>query len=270
VRRRRSRLADGYRDAARVPRELGERILEHLDPVRLSPRRVLELGAAAGDLRRALERRYPDARIVSSDDCLELLSRGRPSRWRRRRAGLLCAEPHALPVAAGSIDMLVCNLAAAPLHRHEAALRDWRRVMRSGGVVTIATLGPLSFIELAETWARLDGGVPHLHPFPDMHDLGDALVRAGFGDVVMDSQRLQVEFDDVAHLLRELRTVGGGNASPQRRKSLTTPRELEALARAYPRDRPGGACLATVEAVFAHAWALEPAGLRVSPPARGP
>jgi len=266
ARRRRSRLAGDYRACERLPRELGERILDHLEPVRLAPARILELGAGTGALRGALERRYRAARVISAEDCQALLRQGRPSRWRLRRAALLCAAPDALPLAGASIDMLVCNLALHLADDAATALAEWHRVLRGGGVLTLATLGPLSFRELAETWAGLDGGVPHLHPYPDLHDLGDALLRAGFCDVVMDSQRLQVEFDDVHHLLRELRTIGGGNTLAQRARGLLTPRRLDALARAYPQSGSGGVH-ATVEAVFAHAWRPLGGGIPVAPPA---
>ena len=44
-----------------------------------------------------------------------------------------------------------------------------------------------------------------------MHDIGDAMVKAGFADVVMDAERISVTWPDVSALLRDLRGLGTGN-----------------------------------------------------------
>lgn len=268
VRAGRARHAPAYDTSDRLPRVLAEHLMEHLEPIRRTPGRVLELGSATGHLRRLLLRRYPRASVLSSDDCLALLGRSRPHRWPFRQAPRVCAAADRLPLPAASVDMLVCNLALLRVDRLSTALTEWRRVLRHDGLLMLATLGPLSFAELREAWAAVDRA-PHLHPFPDLHEVGDALVHAGFHDVVMDAERLRMEFDDLAHMLRELRAVSGGNALPGRRRALTTPRTLARLAEHYVRIAPPPGCWATVEAVYAHGWVVEREGVPVAPPRLG-
>jgi len=265
ARRRRERLAGDYAGCARLPDALSERIVEHLEPIRRDPARILELGSATGHLRKALANLYPRAQLISSDDCCNLLKRQPSKRWSRKPRGLLCTQTDRLPIASASVDMLVCNLALLRTARVAKTLSEWRRVLRHDAVVMVATLGPLSFKELVEAWSRLDGAF-HLHDFPDMHELGDALVRAGFSDVVMDSERIRMEFDGLGELLRDLRTVSGGNTRPDRRRSLMTPRSLKRLEQHYLDIAPPPGCWATVEAVFAHGWVVERAGVVVALP----
>ena len=76
--------------------------------------------------------------------------------------------------------------------------------------------GPQTLLELRDVWSSLDRWA-HTHDFADMHDVGDAMVGARLADVVVDSERLSVEFDDVSHLLAEVRDIGGGNRATKRR-----------------------------------------------------
>lgn len=268
ARQRRTRLATSGDRFDRLPDELCSRIVEHLEPIRRDPVTIVEIGSVTGRLRPHLARLYPRSHLVSCDDCPGLLRGAYPvGPWRRRVRGLVGSEVSRLPLAAASVDMLVCNLAILRARDLAATLAEWRRVMRHDAIVMLATLGPLSFNELLEAWLEVDAW-PHLHPLPDMHEIGDALVRAGFSDVVIDSERLQVEFDDVGQMLREMRSIGGGNVLPARRRSLMTRRTLERLEEQYRERMPRPGCWATVEAVFAHGWVVERGGVTVALPVR--
>ena len=83
------------------------------------------------------------------------------------------------------------------------------------------------------------------------------MIKAGFGDVVMDAERITVTWPDVPSLLRDLRGLGTGNPLPGRPPGLTTPRKLAALVDAYRRELPSGRVHATVELVHGHGWKPE-------------
>ena len=270
LRRARSRHATRIRDHSRIPRAIAERLIEHLEPVRLEPEWVLEPGAGAGFLTELLQRRFPAARIVALDDVPALLPRWAPRLrlpWRSPpRLTALCAHPGALPLARASVDAVCANLPLGLLTQGTALLGECRRVLRHGGLLMVSFLGPDSLVELRRSLADLDRH-PRLADFPDMHDVADAVVSAGFSDVVADSERIHAEFDHVDHLLAELRAVGGGNALAVRSRGLTSPRLIHALRERYPHDSDGS-CLATLELGFVHAWAVDPPMTPVSLPRR--
>lgn len=91
------------------------------------------------------------------------------------------------------------------------------------------------------------------------------MVGARLSDVVVDSERLTVEFDDVPSLLHEVRDSGGGNRAELRRPGLTSNSVLRELGAAYP--DAGGYVTASVELVFAHAWLIQRPGTVVAGPA---
>ena len=68
---------------------------------------------------------------------------------------------------------------AFSVRRHAGFLiAQCHELLRPGGLVAFSAFGPDTLCELRESWSRIDSR-PHVHRFPDMHDLGDGLVRAG-------------------------------------------------------------------------------------------
>lgn len=242
----------GALDAAeRLHAETAERLFDRLDPVRLDPRWVVEL-VAQGGLRDRLSARFPESRVVSCGPSLRVLLSGLPAR-RPSRVSALVSSPNRLPLAPGSADLVVSNLVLHWFTDLASVLRETWRVLRPGGLTAFATLGPGTLEELRSSWKTLDDHV-HFIDFIDMHDTGDAMVRAGFSDVVMDAERVTVTWSDVPACLQDLRGLGTGNPHPDRPPGLTTPRRRAALVHALEAYRSDGRLPASVELVYGHGW----------------
>ncbi|MFN9480863.1 MAG: class I SAM-dependent methyltransferase, partial [Betaproteobacteria bacterium] len=64
-------------------REVERRLAERLDPVRLAPARIVDVGCGAGHSRALLEARFAQAQWLGVDASAAMLARGRPTGWRR-------------------------------------------------------------------------------------------------------------------------------------------------------------------------------------------
>jgi malonyl-CoA O-methyltransferase len=261
ARRAFERAAPHYDESAGLQQEVGRRLLEHLDPMTLKPRRIVDLGCGTGAHLEALGRRYPGAEVIGIDFSAAMLAqaRARAPWWRRFARGgarLVRADAERLPFASQCADFAFSNLA---LHwcDPQAFFAEAARMLSTGGLLLFSTLGPDTLRELREAFRAADAA-PHVHPFIDMHDLGDALVHAGFGDPVMEMETLTVEYPDVARLARELRFTGSVNALQARRRGLTTPGQWKRMAERYEPLRRDGALPATCEVVYGHAWKAAP------------
>jgi malonyl-CoA O-methyltransferase len=254
VRRSFDRAAPTYESAAAVQREIRTRLLERLDIVRLVPGTVLDLGAGTGHASRELKRRYSSARVIALDLSLQMLRESARQQSFLRRFAPVCADAHGLPLRTGSIDLVLSNLLLEWCHDPDAVFAEVARVLRPQGLFTFTTVGPDTLKELRELWRGLDEA-PHVHRFIDMHDFGDALLRAGFAEPVMDTERLTVTYPSLNALLSDLRGSGARNIATGRRRGLTgRARGRTVLARSEALTRNGPLHIG-VEVIHGHAWA---------------
>lgn len=250
------RASASYDRAAVLQREVADRLLERFDYVRLDPRLVLDLGSGTGYAIDALNRRFRKARVIALDFAYGMLTRARRQGGWLRRPYCLCADAEGLPLADGAVDLIVSNLTLQWCNDLAGTFAECLRVLRPGGLLTFTTFGPDTLVELRSAWSAADGH-SHVSPFQDMHDIGDALVRARFADPVVDAERLTVTYERTVDLMSDLKVLGAHNATAARPRGLTGRGRLAAVNRAYEAHRRDGRLPASYEVIYGHAWVPE-------------
>jgi malonyl-CoA O-methyltransferase len=252
VRRSFDRAAKTYDAAAVLHAEVRENLLARLQLTTLNPGVVLDAGAGTGHAARALKRRYPKAQVVALDSSRRMLQEAaRRQSWLRPFARV-CADAGLLPLADASVDLIVSNLMLQWCNP-DAVFAEFRRVLAPHGLLSFSAFGPDTLRELRTAWDQVDSH-SHVHHFIDMHDLGDALVRAGFASPVLDVERYVLKYLTVRKVAEDLKATGAHNATTGRAKGLTGARKFAAMQAAYENFRQDGRLPATYEVVFAHAW----------------
>ncbi len=249
-----SQAAATYDAAAVLQSTVRDELLRRLDVLRMEPEVVVDLGAGTGQATIALKRRYPGGRVVAMDIAHGMLRQARKRQTLLRRFDRVVADAAALPLRKASVDMLFSSLMLQWCNDPDRVLRECRRVLRPGGVLHFTTLGPDTLVELRKSWQAADPGHAHVNRFVDMHDLGDALVRAGFAEPVLDVERYTLTYDDARGLMRDLKDIGAHNATAGRARGLTGKSTLARMLAAYEGFRRDGKLPATYEVVFAQAW----------------
>ncbi|MBK7355387.1 malonyl-ACP O-methyltransferase BioC [Propionivibrio sp.] len=259
VRRNFARAAADYDAAAVLPREVGSRMLERLDYVRIEPRQVLDLGCGTGLSLTALSERYPKSLVLGADACEAMLLAGRrrrsKSRWLfpflHKGNALVSADALALPFKPGSMELVWSNLMLHWLDDPLRAFREMHRVLDVGGLLMFSTLGPDTLKELRESFSD---GHAHTQRFADMHDYGDMLLDCGFADPVMDVEVLTLTYTSLDDLFRDLRQNGAACAMQSRCHGLTGRSAWLSARAAYEKRARDGRLPATFEVVYGHAW----------------
>jgi malonyl-CoA O-methyltransferase len=242
--------------------EVSDRLRERLDPIRLEVSDALDAGCGDGYGLLALRRWRPAVRWIGLDANRERLAQAAglhpaASVWQRmvgRAAPVpswVCADMADSGLPAESLDLVWSCLALHWHHEPHSVLLEWWRLLRPGGLVAFATLGPGSFQELRQAVEQMGESVPML-PLVDMHDHGDLLVRSGFADPVMDQETLTLTYASPQALLRELRRCGG-NPAQGRAAGLRGRRFMERLIAGFEPDSDGRYRL-TLEVCYGHAW----------------
>ena len=247
------RASGGYEAAASLQARVAAELLERLELLRFSPGAVLDLGSGTGRVTRELKRRYPRARVIALDIAPGMLREARRHQRPWRRFDRVCGDALRLPLRDGSIDLIFSNLMLQWCEPLAAALSEARRVLAPGGFLSFSTFGPATLYELRTAWAEADG-YNHVNHFPDMHELGDGLVRAGLMEPVLDADRFEVGYLDVLTLMRDLKAIGAHNVTAGRPRALAGRERLTRVQRAYEAFRRDEGLPATYEVIYGASW----------------
>lgn len=269
LRARRSfgRAADTYDAAAILQKMVREEMLGRLDLVKLNPAVILDAGCGTGLASHALQKRYAQSQVLSLDFAYPMLQKTRATRRQigllnqlknmmsGTREHLLCADIESLPLADSSVGLVWSNLAVQWCNDLDRALAEFHRVMQPESLLMFSTFGPDTLRELrTATDAASGNSYNSVSRFIDMHDIGDALVRAGFSAPVLDVERFTLTYDDVTSVMRDLKSIGAHNATDGRARGLMGKTYFASLAQSYEQFRQNGKLPATFEVVYAHAW----------------
>jgi len=253
-----SRHSRRYESRAFLQQLVAGRLRERLDLFRLEPGWILDLGCGTGSESHHLRRRYRRARTCAldlSEGMLQRLREGLP-RW-SARIHPVCADAARLPLPDDLFDLVWSNLALQWCSDLEQVIAELHRTLRPGGLLLFTTFGPDTLKEIRQAWSGVDGR-RHVLDFPDMHEVGDLLRRKGFGEVVMDVDRITLTYPDPARAMAEIREIGASYKGPGA-AGLTTPRRFGAFLEAWEemRDREGR-LPCSYEVVYGQAWAEAP------------
>lgn len=98
-----------------------------------SPVSVLDVATGSGDLAKAVQGRAPDARVIGSDFCAPMLAEAK----KRGLKNLIVADGLQLPFPDDSFDALTIGYGLRNMADWSAALREFSRVLRTGGRLVI-------------------------------------------------------------------------------------------------------------------------------------
>jgi SAM-dependent methyltransferase len=176
-------------------------------------------------------------------------------------AAAFAADEEHLPVAPGSVDLVVANLSLHWVNDLPGALIQLRRALRPDGLflASMPTLGTLAELRAAitETEAAVSGGVsPRVSPFPDLRDCAALLQRAGFALPVADAEEIALLYADPFALLRDLRAAGETNALRLRDRRVPRADLFPAALAALPATE--GRARATLRLAMMTGWAPHP------------
>ena len=260
VRRQFDMRAACFVASAALPREVGRRLIERLQYIRLTPQRILDVGCGPAETRAPLSAQYPRADWIGLDISERMLKAARTegaptraNRWLRGASSYrIVGDGGQLPIADNSVDLVFSNLM---LHWHpqpHSVFPEWKRVLTTDGLLMFSCFGPDTLKELRAAAAVL----PHARPMPfvDMHDFGDMMVASGFATPVMDAETLTLTYPSPQALLHEVRALGG-NPRDDRARALPSTAQAHALLRALKAQRgDDGRIRLTFEVAYGHAW----------------
>lgn len=235
------RQAHEYEHHASVQKRVLARFVRILKDENIAPRRILDVGSGTGMLLRSLLEIYGEAFAVGIDHALGMNLKAREGMEAAGRTQFLAADAELLPFSSASFDLVLSTSTFQWLNELDRAFAEAFRVLAPGGVFCFALFGEKTLHELRASYrsalaAQICANDNRFHTFLSRKEVRAALLRAGFTGCRVSSH-METEFhEDVPGLLRSLKRIGAGNASPVSTRGLAGKRVMLDMVRIYTNE----------------------------------
>lgn len=225
------RAAAHYDSVAQVQRQIGQRLLQQLPED--NGGHWLDLGCGTGYFTPQLVDRCES--VLGLDLAEGMLNFAR-QRLRDERplqtVQWLCGDAEALPLADASLSGIFSSLAIQWCADLPQLFAELQRVLKPGGRILLATLGPRTLHELRQAWSAVDD-YTHVNHFAPAEALHRAIDASGLQLTHWQSEDIVLRYPQVRDLTHALKTLGAHNMNHGRRSGLTSRQRLLQFKQAY-------------------------------------
>lgn len=227
-----SRQVDYLRD------EVAMRLCDRLLDINRPFPKVLDFGANACNIARALTRPDPDpesakpsiepiskkiGNIICTDTSPALLERDRDEPFNKDIdiTREVLKNPEYLPYEAETFDLVLSSMSLHWINDLPSVLMQINNCLKPDAPFVAAMSGGDSLYELRGSLQlaeqeRLGGIGTHISPLADVRDVGNLLTRAGFKLLTVDVDDIIVDYPNTLALMSDLQAMGEGNAALRR------------------------------------------------------
>lgn len=193
-----------------ILQEISARVFNRLDYIKINPLTILDCGYGSGHDNQLLRDKFNNAQVYNLDLVESNLpksnNRGFKKLFLKNNNFSMVANALNIPLKSNVMDLIYANQLIPYIDDVENFIQEIFRVLNVGGTCLLSGLGVDSFRELR------DYGLSTFR-FPDMHDIGDMMIGAGFTNPVVDTEYITIKYDSLAQAMQDMRIIGGGAAN---------------------------------------------------------
>lgn len=247
-------IADSYDAEAVLQWEIAKRIGQRLDYIKHQPKVVLDAGCGTGFITKDILKRYPKSQIIALDLALNMARKTKQQGSWLRKPNVICADAEQLPLKPESVDLIVSNLMIHWGNDLNKTFSGFHSVLAPNGLLLFSAFGPDTLKEMRESWAIVDK-ISHASDFVDMHEIGDALLKAGFINPVTDMELITMTYSNVQQLMKDAKKISVSDTASEPSTDLMDKHKLKAFEQAYQQFKTeDGLYPASWEIIYGHAW----------------
>ncbi|MFZ2087276.1 MAG: methyltransferase [Desulfobaccales bacterium] len=220
IQRNFARRGASYDSHAKIQQWMAAELLEGCREAVVRARAILEVGCGTGHLTELLRQANSEAALVALDLEVSLLQRARARLGRDAGVHFVAADGEAF--TGGTYDLILSNSVFQWFVRPEETLGHYYRMLRPGGMLAFAIMGPATFRELAASFQEAAVTIP-MAEFPEVvagsfceeKTWRQFLTKAGFRKPVLQREVRTETHPTVRHFLHDLQATGATNPSPR-------------------------------------------------------
>lgn len=214
------RAATGYEKSARLQLRAAQELITQCENF---SGRILDIGAGPGIISKLAT--WPNADIISLDLSSEMAALS------QSYSPSIVANMQQLPVRSSSLDNVISSLSLQWSPDFEVALAEIHRVLKLKGRLAFTTFSPNSLKELKDAFNYLDAD-QHLMNFEPVMRIFAMLKKAGFDNLIFNSQKITYHYPDILAALKSIKNIGASYAYAKG-KGIKTKRYFDKLENIY-------------------------------------
>ena len=242
--------ASSYDKYSLVQDEVARRLCDRLSSITIKPMNILDIGCGTGYLSNMLFKLYPNANITCLDISLNMLEE---SHKKNSSLNYVLSDAENMPFKNNKFDLIVSSFTLHWCFEIEKIFFDIHRFLKDKGLFLFTTVGPSTLDELNTAYYEAVDSERHINYFSDMHTYGDLLLKFGFQDPVMDTEKIIIEYKTFKDVLDSLRKTGA-NTVMENISGYTSKDSYRKLSEAYPINQSNKRYPVTYEMIYGTAW----------------
>ncbi|MDO8748531.1 MAG: methyltransferase domain-containing protein [Candidatus Omnitrophota bacterium] len=232
-----SRSAIHYEKYADIQAKLAQELLEEVIGAGYTANEVLDIGCGTGWLLGELKRFLPQSRLWGLDISLAMARK-----TKAKIEEVLTADAAFLPFKDKALDLVLSNAVYQWVPDLEAAFKEARRILKSGGCFMFNCFGAKTLRELRQCFGIEETFLPRAD------FIREALERAGFSCPEFKVRECNRHFDNLADILSWLKYIGVNRINQH--QGFLTPSRLAKADHFYRSNfRGNGQVYATFEVI---------------------
>ena len=210
VARQFSQAAATYDGAAQMQRELGQALINQIEPTAVGT--LVDLGCGTGQALEQINTRCPELNLIGIDIAPAMIQK---SSERVAAAKSLIADIEQTGLS-DAIASFVFSCAAMQWCRPQKAIAEVARLLKPGGQLLVSTFVSGTLPEFREAWRRVSPALKRVHNLPAATDWEQALAENSFEITEFNQHQRCQTFASVDELLLRFRQLGASYAGRDR------------------------------------------------------
>ncbi len=210
-----TRSASRYEEQARIQHTIMTHLAELLSPYLNENAHVLDVGCGTGWLLDYTRSRHWDWKLDGIDVAETMCEKARA-----RGVNAICASAESIPHDDNVYDAIFSSLCVQWLKEPRNFMREAARIVRPGGLIAIATLGPQTLMELRQSFNNA-GDDSRVMGFRSEFDWAALAIDEGLKLRHMHSALWKNSYKDMLDLCYSLRAIGAVNKNVDRSRNFT-------------------------------------------------